>query len=113
VHQRVQHPFQRERLRYDASLYMEMSYCYENGIPHSEFLDWTPEDRAKTLAFMMEKALRCDLCGTAEWEWDADRHMAGEGPGDMPGTSIVMEPARTQKTAQRLARMRREAYRHG
>jgi hypothetical protein len=106
---------------------MEMSYCYEQGIPHSEFLDWTPEDRAKVLAFMLEKASRCDMCGTAEWEWDADRrayepvekfcmgcylkHMANEGGGSMPGTNVVMEPSRSRKSAERHERMKREATR--
>jgi hypothetical protein len=105
---------------------MEMSYCYEQGIPHSEFLDWFPEDRAKALAFMLEKASRCDMCGTAEWEWDADRrayepvekfcmgcylkHMAQEGSGSMPGTNIVMEPTRSQRSAQRHQRMKKDAY---
>jgi hypothetical protein len=106
---------------------MEMSYCFENGIPHSEFLDWDVEDRAKTLAFMLEKGSRCDMCGTAEWEWDADRrayepvekfcmgcylkHMAGEDSGSMPGTTIVMEPSRSKKSAQRHKKMKREATR--
>jgi hypothetical protein len=106
---------------------MEMSFCNEHGIPHSEFLEWSPEDRAKALAFLMEKALRCDMCGTAEWEWDADRrayepvekfcmgcylkHMADEGGGQMPGTSIIMEPSRGQKAAKRLQRLKAEAYR--
>jgi hypothetical protein len=104
---------------------MEMSYCYENGIPHSEFLGWSPEDRSKTLAFMMEKGLRCDMCGTAEWEWEADRRayepvekfcmgcylkqIAHDGSGQMPGTTIAMEPTRSQKTAKRHEQMRREA----
>lgn len=106
---------------------MEMSYCYEQGIPHSEFLGWEPEDRAKVLAFMMEKASRCDMCGTAEWEWDADRrayepvekfcmgcylkHMANEEAGNMPGTTIAMEPSRSRKAAQRHMRMKQEALR--
>lgn len=100
-----------------------MSYCHEHGIPHSEFLSWSPEDRAKTLAFMMEKAARCDLCGTAEWEWEADRrayepvekfcmgcylkHIADEGSGNMPGTTIVMEPTHTVAAAKRLTKMKR------
>ena len=106
-----------------------MSYCYENGIPHSEFLEWEPEDRAKSIAFMLEKSTRCDMCGTAEWEWDADRrayepvekfcmgcylrHMAEEGSGSMPGTTVVMEPSRTRKSDLRHAKMKRDAYRHG
>jgi hypothetical protein len=27
-------------------------------------------DRAKLLAFLVEDAQRCQMCGTAEWEWD-------------------------------------------
>ena len=50
-----------------------MSYCYEHGIPHSKFLKWDPEDRAKTLAFALESALRCSMCGTASWEWEENK----------------------------------------
>lgn len=50
-----------------------MSYCYENAIPHSEFLKWDPEDRAKVLAFMMEQISRCTSCGTAAWEWEQNK----------------------------------------
>ena len=49
-----------------------MSYCHDKGIPHSQFLSWLPEDRAKTLAYSLESAERCSLCGTAQWEWDED-----------------------------------------
>jgi hypothetical protein len=52
---------------------MEMTFCNEKGIPHSEFLQWLPEDRAKTLAFVMETALRCTMCGTAPWEWEDNK----------------------------------------
>jgi hypothetical protein len=50
-----------------------MSYCHEKAIPHSEFLEWDPEDRAKVLAFGMEQSLRCTMCGTAPWEWEENR----------------------------------------
>lgn len=50
-----------------------MSYCHEKGIPHSAFLSWDPEDRAKTLAFSLESSERCSLCGTAEWEWQENK----------------------------------------
>ena len=102
-----------------------MSYCYEHGIPHSEFLSWSAEDRSKTIAFLFEKGLRCDLCGTAEWEWEQDRrayepvekfcmgcylkHMAEEGSGSLPGTTLVMEPTRTISAAKRRQRMKRDA----
>lgn len=51
-----------------------MSYCYEKGIPHSTFLKWEPEDRAKTLAYAMETSLRCSMCGTAPWEWEENKY---------------------------------------
>lgn len=103
---------------------MEVSYCYEKGIPHSEFLNWLPEDRAKAMAFQLEQATRCGMCGTAEWEWEANRrayepvekfcmgcylkHCAGEEAGSMPGTTIALTPSHSAKNAQRLAKMRRE-----
>jgi hypothetical protein len=106
-----------------------MSYCYEQGIPHSEFLEWLPEDRAKVIAFMVEKGTRCEMCGTAEWEWEADRrayvpvekfcmgcylrHMAEEGGTTMPGTTFVMEPSHSIKSAKRISRMRKQAHDHG
>jgi hypothetical protein len=99
-----------------------MSYCFDNGIAHSAFLEWSPEDRAKTLAFLLEKSARCDMCGTAEWEWEADRfayapvqkqchgcylkHMAGEEGAQMPGTTIVMQPAHSQESAARIEQMK-------
>lgn len=51
-----------------------MSYCHEKGIPHSKFLLWDPEDRAKVLAYTMESAARCNMCGTAPWEWEENRY---------------------------------------
>jgi hypothetical protein len=50
-----------------------MAYCYEKGIPHSVFLEWHPEDRAKTIAYAIEQSQRCNMCGTAEWEWKENR----------------------------------------
>ena len=101
-----------------------MSYCYEKGIPHSVFLCWSPEDRAKTLAYLIEHGSKCGMCGTAEWEWEHDRRayepvekfcmgcylksMAGEESGQMPGTTITLEPSRGVKAAKRLAKRKRE-----
>lgn len=50
-----------------------MSFCCEKGIPHSVFLQWKPEDRAKVLAYLLEKAARCTMCGTAPWEWEENK----------------------------------------
>lgn len=58
-----------------------MGFCVERGVPHSVFLGrvvgdgeptWLPEDRAKTVAALLEKAQVCHRCGTARWEWDED-----------------------------------------
>lgn len=101
-----------------------MSYCYEKGISHSAFMAWSPEDRSKTLAFLLEEGSKCGMCGTAEWEWEADRrayapvekfcmgcylkHMAGEDSGQMPGSTITLEPSRGRRAMMRLAKMKRE-----
>lgn len=33
-------------------------------------MSWDDEDRAAVIAFALEKALVCQSCGTAPWEWD-------------------------------------------
>ena len=60
----------RRRLRADSKFFLELQFCNEHGIPHSEFLHWDPVDRAKVLAFLSVKAEHCVMCGTAQWEWD-------------------------------------------
>ncbi len=47
-----------------------MRLCNTWGIPHSEFLLWDDEDRAKALAYERHRAQICEMCGTAPWEWD-------------------------------------------
>lgn len=99
-----------------------MAFCHEHGISHSHFLGgpdaWTPEDRAKVVAFGMEKSMRCNMCGTADWEWEEDpyayeavqslcygcqkKDLVRTDPEfeDRPGISIVLLP---KKVAQALA----------
>lgn len=121
------HPFYRKRLRYDSRLYLELSLCHEWGIPHSEFLNWSTEDRSKAIAFFYEKNERCDLCGTAEWEWQEDKRayapveefcmgcylksITGENSG--AGTTIRLVPTHTQEHAKRLVADKRQALRNG
>lgn len=110
---------------------MEMSFCNEKGIPHSEFLGWAPEDRAKTLAYQMESALRCTMCGTAGWEWDENRFayaaveefcqgcyqksmFTDTESKSLPGTNVKLTPttpmmkAKMKVQAQKRARLRKE-----
>lgn len=51
-----------------------MSYCHEHAIPHSKFLKWDPEDRAKVIAYILESSQRCTMCGTAPWEWEENKY---------------------------------------
>lgn len=48
----------------------EMRFCNEHGIPHSELLDWEPDDRAKMLGYMAYESSICSMCNTGRWEWD-------------------------------------------
>ena len=101
-----------------------MSYCFEHGIPHSKFLKWDPEDRAKTLAFAMEQTLRCQMCGTAGWEWEENRFaftavdefcqgcyqksIFGDTEGSsLPGTNVKLIPTTPQLTAQMAMKNRK------
>lgn len=109
-----------------------MSYCYEKGIPHSKFLEWEPEDKAKTIAYAMEQATRCSMCGTAPWEWEQNKYAYTamdefcqgcyqksvfsdqESNKTLPGTNVKLVPttplvkAKFQVQARKRRRLRRE-----
>lgn len=51
-----------------------MAYCAPRGIPHSEFLRWSPDDRDKALAWQVHELERCPSCGTRHEEWSGDPH---------------------------------------
>ena len=111
---------------------MEMSFCNDKGIPHSEYLEWTPEDRAKAMAYLMESALRCSMCGTAPWEWEENRFAFAaveefcqgcyqksvftdtESNKSLPGTNVKLVPttpmmkAQMKVQAMKRARLRTE-----
>lgn len=96
---------------------MQMRFCNEHGMPHSQFLDWNPDDQAKALAMMFDDAQRCQLCGTADWEWEQDRHayepvlktclgcyykeISREGQEIGPGVTVALEKPGTMASAQR------------
>lgn len=112
---------------------MEMAYCSEKGIPHSKFLSWSQEDRAKQHAYLMEEATRCALCGTQPWEWEANKraymavdkfchgcyvkHAASEDNDSLPGTTVDLVPYSAEQVARQAERFeaaqkaRREARR--
>jgi hypothetical protein len=85
-----------------------MSWCTDHGLPHSEFLSWSNEDRAKTVAYLLESNERCQMCGTAPWEWDEDRNAyeptvkqcwgcyvregADHDTHSLPGSRVVLAP---------------------
>ena len=103
---------------------MEMGFCNEHGIPHSEFLEWDPEDRAKALAYMSEQAIRCQLCGTAEWEWKENKFaftaveefcqgcyqkqaFSDQQGSSLPGTNVKLIPTTPRLTAQMAMKARK------
>lgn len=96
-----------------------MSFCNDKGIPHSVFLEWDPEDRAKAMAQVMHEGERCSLCGTAPWEWEENRyayepeeHMChgcylkqsyNESLGKtLPGTTVELVRVTSQRRAQQI-----------
>lgn len=51
-----------------------MAYCGPRGIPLSSFLSWPTDDQAAALGWLALDRTTCSGCGTADWEWEADRH---------------------------------------
>ena len=108
-----------------------MAFCNDKGIPHSEFLLWRQEDRAKALAFIMESSLRCSMCGTAPWEWEDNPYayaaveefckgcyqksiFSDTETKSLPGTNVRLAPttpmmkAKMKLQALKRAKLRRE-----
>jgi hypothetical protein len=100
-------------------------------MPHSAFMEWDAEDRAKTLAYMFEEAERCSMCGTAAWEWDEAqggtkrayqpvmktclgcyyKEIAREGQDIGPGVTVELERPGTMDAAKRAMLANRLARR--
>jgi hypothetical protein len=90
-------------------------------------MEWDSEDRAKALAFLFEAAERCSMCGTADWEWQANNHayepvlrtclgcyykeIAREGQEIGPGVTVMLEKPGTMQSAQRQVKAMRLARR--
>lgn len=108
-----------------------MTFCNQNGIPHSKFLEWDPDDRSKALAFLYEEGSKCGMCGTADWEWEQQdetgaikpvrayepvdnfcmgcylKSIAGEDQGNQPGLSIRLVPRNSVEAARNLVAQRK------
>lgn len=103
---------------------MEMQYCFEHGIPYSTFIEWSNEDRARVIAFVLEKSTRCQMCGTAEWEWNENRfayepvskychgchlkEISAEDRNRTPGVTIELMPTGTVESAKRFLKAKRD-----
>lgn len=86
-----------------------MAWCSNHGLPHSTLLSWSPEDRAKLMAHLLDDAARCSSCGTLPDEWAenqwayeavtimchgcAIKEAANEDAPDLPGTKVTLMPA--------------------
>lgn len=89
---------------------MEMQWCSDHGLPHSALFEWNEEDRAKLAAYLLESNERCQMCGTADWEWQEDRYAYEPMPKQcwgcylkdratdendrLPGSTMTLVPAK-------------------
>lgn len=89
-----------------------MRVCADYKLAHTVFLDWSIEDRNKAIAQYLEDAIRCQMCGTQDWEWDPAqggkrlayepvekicwgcyyKALVVEGDSSMPGSSVTLVP---------------------
>lgn len=90
-------------------------------------MDWDPDDQAKALAFLIEEGQRCQMCGTADWEWQDNKYAyeptakfckgcylkdtAQEDSQNLPGTTVILEPATAITPALREIRAEQERKR--
>jgi hypothetical protein len=57
-----------------------MTYCFDHGIPYSEFMSWSSEDIERVLAFQLYKSEICPQCGTKDEDWVDDKGRALDEP---------------------------------
>lgn len=104
---------------------MQMAFCNDKGLAHSEFLSWSAEDRDKAIAYLLEQSLTCQMCGTAPWQWEEDEHafmaeehwckgcylkkVSSEDAGSLPGTTTVLVPTTAERMSQLAEREKRRA----
>jgi hypothetical protein len=46
-----------------------MAVCAAYRIPHSEYLSWSADDRAKAMWWQLRERQTCGTCGTRREEW--------------------------------------------
>lgn len=88
------------------------------------FLEWEPDDRAKVLAYTLEQASRCSMCGTAPWEWEDNRYaytaidefcqgcyqksaFTDQESKSLPGTNVKLVPTTPMMKARMLVRTKK------
>lgn len=127
MHEGAGRPFYRNRLRVDPGFKLEISYCVDKGIPHEKFLEWDVSSRAKVIAYLLEQAETCQLCGTASWEWEENKYaydvqevfcpgcyrkeVSNEGD-KLPGTRIELIPVTTELRDRQYQRELRRRHMH-
>lgn len=93
-------------------------------MPHSEFLSWAVEDRAKAVAYFLEKNERCQVCGTSQWEWEENKFayeavehfcqgclhtsVLREQSGQKPGVTVILARTNTVEHAKRQKRAKQQ-----
>jgi len=83
------------------------------------------------MAYQIEKSLRCDMCGTADWEWDEKqggskfayepepkfclgcykKHMASQDQNVPPGTTVTLVKLSKVEKARRLVGIKKRMAR--
>lgn len=80
---------------------MELDYCVEHGIPHSQFLGWPEDDQDKVVEYRLHMMGQCRQCGTWPAEWVEEDGTALEPPPYLAATQrclgcATLEEAREQ-----------------
>jgi hypothetical protein len=52
---------------------LELEISYEYQMMHSEFLEYSADDRDKAIWFYLRKRQTCQSCGTRPDEWDPEK----------------------------------------
>lgn len=77
-----------------------MAVCANYGIPHSQFLGWSVDDRDKALWWEIHRRESCSECGTRADEWDPE--LGGHDYAYLPELRKCWGCARTAEAQKRV-----------
>jgi hypothetical protein len=89
---------------------MEMEYCFDHAVPHSQFMEWSEDDQDKVIAYNVFKRTVCAKCGTIPEDWLDEQGEYLEPPPYVVTTRHCPGCATLSDAREEIPQERRESF---